>query len=158
MSIYDNVAYGPRIHGRVAELDALVERSLTRAGLWEEVHGDLQRSATALSGGQMQRLVIARCLALDPEVILMDEPTASLDPLASGTIEDLIHELAADYTVVLVTHDLQQAVRLADRTAFVTPEFLPDGTRVGRLVEYGPTADLFEHPQDPRTRDYVDRA
>ena len=112
-SIYDNVAYGPRVHGMTHDLDALVERSLVRAGLWDEVKDDLQRSATALSGGQQQRLVVARCLALDPEVILMDEPTASLDPVASGTIEELVAQLATDYTVVLVTHDLQQAARLA---------------------------------------------
>ena len=157
-SIYDNVAYGPRVHGMTHDLDALVERSLVRAGLWDEVKDDLQRSATALSGGQQQRLVVARCLALDPEVILMDEPTASLDPVASGTIEDLVAQLATDYTVVLVTHDLQQAARLADRTAFFSVEFDADGSRHGVLVEYGPTRDIFDNPSDPRTAAYVARA
>lgn len=157
MSIYENVAYGPRIHGQHTGLDAVVERSLVRAGLWDEVRNDLGRSATALSGGQIQRLVIARCLALDPEVIAMDEPTASLDPVASATIEDLIRQLAADYTVVMVTHDLQQAARLADRTAFFSVEYDAEGTRTGLLVEYGPTAELFERPIDQRTRDYVTR-
>jgi len=157
-SIYDNVAYGPRIHGRTVDLDEVVEFSLVRAGLWDEVKGDLRRSATALSGGQQQRLVVARCLALDPEVILMDEPTASLDPVASATIEELIAHLATDYTVVLVTHDLQQAARLADRTAFLAVEFDPDGARHGVLVEYGPTHDVFENPVDARTAEYVARA
>jgi phosphate transport system ATP-binding protein len=157
-SIYDNVAYGPRVHGLTANLDDVVERSLMRAGLWDEVKSDLRRSATALSGGQQQRLVVARCLALDPEVILMDEPTASLDPVASGTIEELIAQLASDYTVVLVTHDLQQAARLADRTAFLAVEFDPAGERHGVLVEYGPTADIFGNPGDPRTAEYVARA
>jgi phosphate transport system ATP-binding protein len=157
-SIYDNVAYGPRVHGRAGNLDEVVERSLVRAGLWDEVSSDLQRSATALSGGQQQRLVVARCLALDPEVILMDEPTASLDPVASATIEDLIEQLATDYTVVLVTHDLQQASRLADRTAFLAVEFDADGARHGVLVEYGPTQEIFARPADPRTAEYVSRA
>jgi phosphate transport system ATP-binding protein len=157
-SIYDNVAYGPRVHGRAGNLDDVVERSLSRAGLWDEVKGDLHRSATALSGGQQQRLVVARCLAVDPEVILMDEPTASLDPLATQVLEELISELAADYTVVLVTHDLQQAARLADRTAFLAVEFDEDGSRHGVLVEYGPTREVFDNPADPRTRDYVARA
>jgi phosphate transport system ATP-binding protein len=157
-SIYDNVAYGPRIHGRVGDLDNLVERSLIRAGLWDEVKDDLRRSASALSGGQQQRLVVARCLALDPEVILMDEPTASLDPVASDTIEELIAELATDYTVVLVTHDLKQAARLSDRTAFFAVEFDSDGSRHGVLVEYGDTHAIFGSPTDPRTAEYVARA
>jgi phosphate transport system ATP-binding protein len=157
-SIYDNVAYGPRIHGRHGNLDDIVERSLQRAGLWDEVKDDLRRSGAALSGGQQQRLVVARCLAVEPEVILMDEPTASLDPVATEVLEQLITELAGDYTVVMVTHDLQQAARLADRTAFLTVEFDADGARHGVLVEYGTTRDVFEHPVDQRTRDYVARA
>jgi phosphate transport system ATP-binding protein len=157
-SIFDNVAYGPRVHGLTANLDELVERSLVRAGLWDEVKDDLRRSATALSGGQQQRLVVARCLALDPEVLLMDEPTASLDPVAAATIEDLIEQLSTDYTVVLVTHDLQQAARLADRTAFFAVEFDADGARHGVLVEYGATREIFENPADARTAEYVARA
>ena len=157
-SIYDNVAYGPRIHGHTGNLDEIVESSLTRAGLWDEVKDDLKRPATELSGGQQQRLVVARCLSVGPEVILMDEPTASLDPVASRTIEDLIEELSHEYTVVLVTHDLQQAARLADRTAFLAVEFDDDGSRHGVLVEYGPTAQVFGNPADERTREYVARA
>ena len=156
--IYDNVAYGPRIHGHTGSLDEIVESSLTRAGLWDEVKDDLKRPATELSGGQQQRLVVARCLSVGPEVILMDEPTASLDPVASRTIEDLIEELSNEYTVVLVTHDLQQAARLADRTAFFAVEFDDDGSRHGVLVEYGLTAQVFGNPADERTREYVARA
>ena len=154
-SIYDNVAYGPTIHGVRTGLDGLVEESLTRAGLWEEVKDDLSRSATALSGGQQQRLVIARCLAVRPEVILMDEPTASLDPVATSTIEELITRLAGDYTIVLVTHDLRQAARISDRTAFFEAHAHDDDARHGELVEYGPTDQLFTDPADPRTREYV---
>jgi len=157
-SIYENVAYGPRIHGHAGNLDEIVERSLIRAGLWDEVKDDLKRSATELSGGQQQRLVVARCLSVGPEVILMDEPTASLDPVASRTIEDLVRELSDEYTVVLVTHDLPQAARLADRTAFLAVEFDDDGSRHGVLVEYGPTAQVFGDPVDERTREYVARA
>lgn len=157
-SIYDNVAYGPRLHGRHNDLDALVEDSLRRAGLWDEVRTDLRKSALSLSGGQQQRLVVARCLAVEPEVLLMDEPTASLDPVATEVLEDLVAELAREYTVILVTHDLQQARRLADRTAFLDVEFTPEGERFGVLVEYGPTAALFERPADARTQAYVARA
>ena len=154
-SVYDNVAYGPRLHGSTADLDVLVERSLIRAGLWDEVKDDLGRPATTLSGGQQQRLVIARCLAVDPEVILMDEPTASLDPVATATIEELTRELSAIYTIVLVTHDLRQAARISDRTAFFAAHAHDDDTRHGELVEYGPTAEIFDSPADERTREYV---
>lgn len=154
-SIRDNVAYGPRLAGRREGLDALVQRSLERAGLWEEVAEDLDRPATDLSGGQQQRMVIARCLALEPEVVLMDEPTASLDPVATAGIETLVAELAQDLTVVLVTHDLGQARRLADRTAFFIAHVHDDEGRHGELIEYGPTSEVFGSPVDPRTADYV---
>jgi phosphate transport system ATP-binding protein len=155
MSVYDNVAYGPTIHGERGGLDDLVEESLRRAGLWEEVKDDMHRSATALSGGQQQRLVIARCLAVKPEVILMDEPTSSLDPMATGTIEELIVSLAADLPIVLVTHDLKQAARISDRTAFFEAHAHDDGARHGELVEYGSTEQIFVDPVDARTRRYV---
>jgi phosphate transport system ATP-binding protein len=154
-SVYDNVAYGPTLHGIRHGLDDIVEESLTRAGLWEEVKDDLARSAVDLSGGQQQRLVIARCLAVGPEVILMDEPTASLDPVASSAIEDLITVLADDYTIVLVTHDLGQAARVSDRTAFFVAHQHDDEGRHGELVEYGPTAGVFGSPVDPRTASYL---
>ena len=154
-SVYDNVAYGPRLHGSPIDLDGLVERSLVRAGLWDEVKDDLTKPATTLSGGQQQRLVIARCLAVEPEVILMDEPTASLDPVATATIEELTRDLSADYTIVLVTHDLRQAARISDRTAFFAAHAHDDDTRHGELVEYGPTAEIFHQPSDDRTRQYV---
>ena len=155
LSIYDNVAYGPTLHGSRRGLDELVEEALTRAGLWSEVSDDLARSATELSGGQQQRLVIARCLALEPEVILMDEPTASLDPVASSAIEDLIVALSADYTIVLVTHDLGQAARVSDRTAFFVAHQHDDEGRHGELVEYGATSEVFGSPADPRTAEYL---
>ena len=154
-SVYDNVAYGPRLHGSPIDLDGLVERSLVRAGLWDEVKDDLTKPAATLSGGQQQRLVIARCLAVEPEVILMDEPTASLDPVATATIEELTRDLSADYTIVLVTHDLRQAARISDRTAFFAAHAHDDDTRHGELVEYGPTAEIFHQPSDDRTRQYV---
>ena len=154
-SVFDNVAYGPRLHGRTAMLDELVERSLVRAGLWDEVRDDLTKPATTLSGGQQQRLVIARCLAVEPEVILMDEPTASLDPVATATIEELTRDLSADYTIVLVTHDLRQAARISDRTAFFAAHAHDDDSRHGELVEYGPTEELLNEPSDERTRQYV---
>jgi phosphate transport system ATP-binding protein len=143
------------LHGAPRDLDALVEESLARAGLWDEVKDDLWRSATELSGGQQQRLVIARCLAVGPEVILMDEPTASLDPVATSTIEDLIVTLSADYTIVLVTHDLGQAARVSDRTAFFIAHQHDDEGRHGELVEYGATSDVFANPADPRTAEYL---
>ena len=148
MSIYDNIAYGPRIHGikGKAELDDIVERSLRGAALWDEVHDRLKKSALGLSGGQKQRLCIARALAVEPEVILMDEPTSALDPISTLKIEDLMDELKQKYTVAIVTHNMQQATRIADYTAF----FL-----VGEVVEYAPTDELFSRPQDKRTEDYI---
>ena len=157
-SIYDNIAYGPRVNGmagKKAEMDDLVEECLTRAALWDEVKDDLKKSAYALSGGQQQRLVIARCIAVRPEVILMDEPCASLDPIATAKIEDLMKELAVDYTIVIVTHNMQQAARVSDRTAFFTAELDEQDVRHGRLVEYGPTRQIFSQPQDRRTEDYI---
>ncbi len=155
MSIFENVAYGPTLHGRTEQLDDLVEQCLTRAGLWGEVKDDLHRNAAALSGGQQQRLVIARCLAVDPEVILMDEPTASLDPVATAAVESLTRRLAEDLTIVLVTHDLRQAQRISDRTAFFVAHDHDEKSRHGELVEYGPTSAIFGEPSDPRTREYV---
>ena len=154
-SIYDNVAYGPKVNGAKGNLDDLVEECLTRAALWSEVKDDLKKSAYALSGGQQQRLVIARCIAVKPEVILMDEPCASLDPIATAKIEDLMVELADDYTIVIVTHNMQQAARVSDRTAFFTAELDDKDIRHGRLVEFGRTRELFSSPTDPRTEDYI---
>jgi phosphate transport system ATP-binding protein len=148
-SIYENVAYGPRIHGLAAgrvELDAIVERSLKRAGLWEEVKDRLQESGTALSGGQQQRLCIARAIAVDPEVILMDEPCSALDPIATAKIEELIHELRGRYAIVIVTHNMQQAARVSQRTAFF---------HLGDLIEYGETPEIFTNPKVERTKDYI---
>jgi phosphate transport system ATP-binding protein len=157
-SIYDNVAYGPRINGQrdKAKLDEIVERSLRGAVLWDEVKNRLRQSALALSGGQAQRLCIARTIAVEPDVVLMDEPASALDPIATGAIEDLIRELKQDYTIVIVTHNMQQATRVSDRTAFFS--VLTDAendTRTGTLVEYGPTVRVFADPQDPRTQAYV---
>ena len=148
MSIYDNIAYGPRIHGikGKAELDAIVEKSLRGAALWDEVKDRLKRSALGLSGGQQQRLCIARALAVEPEILLMDEPTSALDPISTLKIEDLMGELKKNYTVAIVTHNMQQATRIADYTAF----FL-----VGEVVEYAPTTDLFSHPREKKTEDYI---
>ena len=148
MSIYDNIAYGPRIHGikGKAELDAIVEKSLRGAALWDEVKDRLKRSALGLSGGQQQRLCIVRALAVEPEILLMDEPTSALDPISTLKIEDLMGELKKNYTVVIVTHNMQQATRIADYTAF----FL-----VGEVVEYAPTTDLFSHPREKKTEDYI---
>lgn len=148
MSIYDNIAYGPRIHGikGKAELDAIVEKSLRGAALWDEVKDRLKRSALGLSGGQQQRLCIARALAVEPEILLMDEPTSALEPISTLKIEDLMGELKKNYTVVIVTHNMQQATRIADYTAF----FL-----VGEVVEYAPTTDLFSHPREKKTEDYI---
>ena len=154
-SIYENVAYGPRINGAKGNQDDLVEECLTRAALWDEVKDHLKKSAYALSGGQQQRLVIARCIAVRPEVILMDEPCASLDPIATAKIEDLMKELAKDYTIVIVTHNMQQAARVSDRTAFFTAELDAQGVRHGRLVEMGPTRQIFTTPHDTRTEDYI---
>ena len=154
-SIYDNVAYGPRVNHIKANMDDLVEECLTKAALWDEVKDDLKKSAYALSGGQQQRLVIARCIAVRPEVILMDEPCASLDPIATAKIEELMRQLALEYTILIVTHNMQQAARVSDRTAFFTAELDDSGVRHGRLVEYGPTPQIFSAPQDKRTEDYI---
>jgi phosphate transport system ATP-binding protein len=148
-SIYENVAYGPRIHGLAtsrSEMDAIVERSLTRAGLWNEVKDRLSESGTALSGGQQQRLCIARAIAVDPEVILMDEPCSALDPIATARIEELIHDLRGRYAIAIVTHNMQQAARVSQRTAFF---------HLGTLVEYGKTSDIFTNPKEERTKDYI---
>lgn len=148
MSIYDNVAYGPRLHGvkSKAELDRIVERSLKQAALLDELNGRIRDSALSLSGGQQQRLCIARCLAVEPEVILMDEPCSALDPIATAKIEDLMRTLKEKYTIVIVTHSMQQAARVSDRTAF----FL-----MGDLIEYDDTKKIFEMPRDKRTEDYI---
>jgi phosphate transport system ATP-binding protein len=156
-SIYDNIAYGPRAIGmKVADMDDLVEECLTRAALWDEVKDKLKQSAYGLSGGQQQRLCIARTLAVEPEVILMDEPCSALDPIATARIEDLMVELRHDYTIIIVTHNMQQAARVADRTAFFTA--LADegtGNRTGLLVEYDFTSNIFRAPKDKRTEDYI---
>lgn len=148
MSIYDNIAYGPRIFGitRKADLDEIVERSLRQAAIWDELKDRLNKSALGLSGGQQQRLCIARTLAVEPEVILMDEPTSALDPISTSKIEDLAMELKDKYTIVIVTHNMQQAARISDKTAF----FL-----LGEVVEYNNTSDLFANPRDERTESYI---
>jgi phosphate transport system ATP-binding protein len=148
-SIFENVAYGPRIHGlsrSKSELDGIVESSLKRAGLWDEVKDRLHESGTALSGGQQQRLCIARAIAVDPEVILMDEPCSALDPIATAKIEELIHELRGRYAIAIVTHNMQQAARVSQRTAFF---------HLGELVEYGKTSEIFTNPRQQRTQDYI---
>jgi phosphate transport system ATP-binding protein len=155
-SIYDNVAFGPRVLGTKDALDERVERALTRAALWDEVKDRLDDNAYGLSGGQQQRLCIARCIAVDPEVILMDEPCSALDPISTTAIEDLMVELKQDYTIVIVTHNMQQAARVADMTAFFSVEVSADGkNRNGVLVEYDDTTKIFTNPSDKRTEDYV---
>ena len=148
MSIYDNIAFGPRTHGvhRKKELDEIVEKSLKQAALWNEVSDKLKKSALALSGGQQQRLCIARALAVNPEVILMDEPTSALDPISTSKIEDLVLELKKEYTIIIVTHSMQQAARISDKTAF----FL-----LGEVIEFGDTEKIFTTPSDKRTEDYI---
>ncbi len=150
-SIYENVAFGPRVNGVRKGIDAIVEQSLRRAALWDEVKDKLRQSALALSGGQQQRLCIARALAVEPDVILMDEPCSALDPIATLKIEDLMRELAERYTIVIVTHNMQQAARVADFTAFMTM----GEDRAGYLIEYGPTQEIFTNPTDKRTEDYI---
>jgi phosphate transport system ATP-binding protein len=154
-SIYDNVAFGPRINGRRKDLDEVVERALAQAALWDEVKHKLRQPAFALSGGQQQRLCIARCLAVEPDVILMDEPCSSLDPIATSRIEDLMAELKREYTIVIVTHNMQQAARVSDMTAFMTAEVDEAGHRTGRLVEFDATDKIFTNPSDPRTEGYI---
>ncbi|MDD3278420.1 MAG: phosphate ABC transporter ATP-binding protein PstB [Lachnospiraceae bacterium] len=148
MSIYDNIAYGPKTHGirSKAKLDEIVETSLRQAAIWDEVKDRLKKSALGMSGGQQQRLCIARALAVQPEVLLMDEPTSALDPISTSKIEDLAEELKKDYTIIMVTHNMQQAARISDKTAF----FL-----LGEVIEYGDTEKLFSMPQDKRTEDYI---
>jgi phosphate transport system ATP-binding protein len=148
-SIYENVAYGPRIHGLAknkAQMDEIIERALRRAGLWEEVKDRLGQPGTSLSGGQQQRLVIARTVAVDPDVILMDEPCSALDPIATARIEELIDEMRENYCIIIVTHSMAQAARVSQRTAFF---------HLGRLVESGPTEEIFTNPRDTRTQDYI---
>jgi phosphate transport system ATP-binding protein len=157
-SIYDNVAFGPRINGirDRTRLDHIVEDSLRGAALWDEVKDRLRHSALGLSGGQQQRLCIARSIAVEPEVVLMDEPCSALDPIATAKIEELMRQLASRFTIVIVTHNMQQAARISDRTAFFTAEVdPPTQTRVGVLVEDGPTARLFSDPREERTEQYI---
>jgi phosphate transport system ATP-binding protein len=155
-SIYDNVAFGPRILGWKKDLDARVEHALRRAALWDEVKNRLKASAYSLSGGQQQRLCIARCLAVEPDVLLMDEPASALDPISTTAIEDLMHELKKDYTIVIVTHNMQQAARVADMTAFFSVEVDEENDRrTGILVEYDQTPTIFTNPSEKRTEDYV---
>jgi phosphate transport system ATP-binding protein len=154
-SIYDNVAFGPRIGGFKGNMDELVEESLHRAALWDEVSGKLKDSAMALSGGQQQRLCIARAIATRPDVILMDEPCSALDPIATAKIEDLMRNLVSEYTIVIVTHNMQQAARVSDRTAFFTVDVAADGHRTGHIVEFDRTQTIFTNPSDRRTEDYV---
>lgn len=148
MSIYDNIAYGPRTHGikKRSELDQIVEESLKQAAIWDEVKDDLKKNALKISGGQQQRICIARALAVEPEVLLMDEPTSALDPISTGKIEDLVQELKKEYTIVMVTHNMQQAARVSDKTAF----FL-----IGEIIEFGKTDTIFSVPEDKRTEDYI---
>lgn len=152
-SIFDNVAYGPRLHGvrNKSDLAVIVERSLKGAALWDEVRDDLHKSAMAISGGQQQRLCIARAIAVEPEVILMDEPASALDPVATLKIEELMNELKKNYTIAIVTHNMQQAARVSDFTAFL----LTDEKRAGNLIEFGPTRQIFTTPSDKRTEDYI---
>jgi phosphate transport system ATP-binding protein len=155
-SIYDNVAFGPRVLGWKQDLDERVERALRRAALWDEVKNRLKQSAYSLSGGQQQRLCIARCLAVEPDVLLMDEPASALDPISTTAIEDLMHELKRDYTIVIVTHNMQQAARVADMTAFFSVVVDEERDyRTGVLVEYDRTPKIFTNPSDKRTEDYV---
>jgi phosphate transport system ATP-binding protein len=153
-SIYDNVAWGPRVLGMKKDLDERVEKALTGAALWDEVKDRLKKSALSLSGGQQQRLCIARAIAIEPEVLLLDEPASALDPIATSAIEELMHELKRDYTLVIVTHNMQQAARVADLTAFFSLE-VGENRRTGVLVEYDTTDKIFTNPSDKRTEDYV---
>ncbi len=154
-SIYDNVAFGPRVLRMTDGLDERVERALRQAALWDEVSHRLGESALSLSGGQQQRLCIARAVATEPDVILMDEPASALDPVATTRIEDLMHDLKRNYSIVIVTHNMQQAARVADMTAFLSVDVSSEGHRTGVLVEYDETAKIFTHPADGRTQDYV---
>jgi phosphate transport system ATP-binding protein len=155
-SIYDNIAFGPRVIGMKGDLDEIVERALRRGALWDEVKDRLKENAFGMSGGQQQRLCIARALATEPDVLLMDEPCSALDPISTGRIEDLMMELKESYSIVIVTHNMQQAARVSDMTAFFTVELHDEGrSRTGAVVEYGPTDKIFTNPDDSRTEDYV---
>jgi phosphate transport system ATP-binding protein len=155
-SVYDNIAFGPRIAGMKGDMDDIVEQSLRRAALWDEVKDRLKASAMGLSGGQQQRLCIARAIAVQPDVVLMDEPCSALDPIATARIEDLMQELKSDYTIVIVTHNMQQAARVSDRTGFFTTEVNSESdTRTGLLVEFDDTEKMFSNPSDERTENYV---
>ncbi|ELR98483.1 phosphate ABC transporter ATP-binding protein PstB [Gloeocapsa sp. PCC 73106] len=154
-SIYDNIAYGAKINGYQGNMDELVERSLRQAALWDEVKSKLRESGLSLSGGQQQRLCIARAIAIEPEVILMDEPCSALDPISTLKIEELMHELKSKYTIIIVTHNMQQAIRVANRTAFFNVIAADDGKRSGYLVEYGPTEKIFSFPEERATQEYV---
>ena len=155
-SIYDNIAFGPRVLGMKGDMDEIVERALTRGALWDEVKDRLKSNAFGMSGGQQQRLCIARCLAIEPDVILMDEPCSALDPISTGRIEDLMLELRENYSIVIVTHNMQQAARVSDMTAFFTVD-VSEGSesRVGQMVEYAETQKIFTTPSDERTEAYV---
>jgi phosphate transport system ATP-binding protein len=154
-SIYDNIAFGPRVLGMKGNMDELVERALTHAALWDEVKDRLKTNAFGMSGGQQQRLCIARCLAVEPDVILMDEPCSALDPISTGKIEDLMMDLKREYSIVIVTHNMQQAARVSDKTAFFTVELDDEDHRSGRVVEFDDTDKIFTNPSDPRTEAYV---
>jgi phosphate transport system ATP-binding protein len=154
-SIYDNIAFGPRVTGMEGSIDGIVERALRRAALWEEVKDRLKDNAYRLSGGQQQRLCIARCLAVEPDVILMDEPCSALDPIATARIEDLMLELKSDYSIVIVTHNMQQAARVSDMTAVLMPDLQENDHTVGQIVEYAETDKIFTNPKSKRTEDYV---
>lgn len=154
-SIYENIAYGARVNGFKGDMDELVERSLQRAALWNEVKDKLKSSGLSLSGGQQQRLCIARAIALRPEVVLMDEPCSALDPISTQRVEELIHELKHEYTIIIVTHNMQQAARVSDFTAFFNAEAGSNGKRFGYLVEYDKTEAIFENPQQESTKEYV---
>ena len=155
-SIYDNIAFGPRVLGMREDMDEIVEKALRRAALWDEVKDRLDTNAFGMSGGQQQRLCIARCIAVEPDVILMDEPCSALDPISTGKIEDLMMELKREFSIVIVTHNMQQAARVSDRTAFLMVELdATEQNRWGKIVEYDETEKIFTNPSDPRTEDYV---
>jgi phosphate transport system ATP-binding protein len=154
-SIYDNIAFGPRVIGMKGDMDGIVERALKRAALWNEVKDRLKENAYQLSGGQQQRLCIARCLAVEPDVILMDEPCSALDPIATSRIEDLMLELKRDYSIVIVTHNMQQAARVSDMTAVLMPEVRDGDVTIGHIVEYAETSKIFTNPESKRTEEYV---
>jgi phosphate transport system ATP-binding protein len=154
-SIFDNIAFGPRVLGMKGSMDEIVERALTQGALWDEVKDRLKTNAFGMSGGQQQRLCIARCLAVNPDVILMDEPCSALDPISTGKIEDLMMELKQEYSIVIVTHNMQQAARVSDKTAFFTVELDDEEHRSGRVVEFDDTEKIFTNPADPRTEAYV---